>query len=196
MNTTPDDTTLTLWLDDELEGAELAAVEAWTAARPEQLRARDEHRRWKSGLRAAMPASVEPPYPEFFNARIAAAIRRGDTPPVENVPASVAAAAPSVWRTPLAWFMPAAAAAGMVAAFWLGNATGGKTAPDSPVVYVPESGINAEWIAAAGGQSGVIVLSGLEAIPDATDFTQTVYLPLPREIDRTAGSGVSDRQVR
>jgi hypothetical protein len=188
MNTTPDDITLALWLEDELEGAEHAAVEAWAATMPEQLRAREDARRWKAGLRAALPASEEPPYPEFFNARISAAINRlGDEAPAAAAPES--AAPPRLGRFTIAWIMPAAAAAGMVLAFWLGSATGGKRAADSPVVYVPEAGINAEWVTTPANQPGVIVLSGLQAIPDATDFTQTVYLPLPREIDRTAGGG-------
>lgn len=190
MNTTPDDTTLALWLDDELDGADHAAVEAWAATQPDRLHARDEHRRYKAILSTALPASEEPPYPEFFNARIVGTIRRAGTPPAK------AAAAPAIGRSPLAWFMPVAAAAGMVAAFWLGNATGGASLPDAPVVYVTESGIDAEWIVSSAGKPGVIVLSGLEAIPDATDFAQTAYMPLPREADRTAGQSLRDGLVR
>ena len=38
MNTNPDETTLALWLEDELTGAELAAMDAWAADMPEQAK--------------------------------------------------------------------------------------------------------------------------------------------------------------
>ena len=33
----------------------------------------------------------------------------------------------------------------------------------------------------------VIVLNGVSAIPDTTDFSDTVYVPTEREFDSTAG---------
>lgn len=186
MNTTPDETTLALWLDDELDGTELAAVEAWAATQPGQLEAREEIRRYRATLRAAIPACVEPPAAEFFNARIARAIESAVAAPAADTQVDV-----PFWLKPRTWFMPAAAAAGMLFAFWIGSHTGTPTAPASqagtPDVYVPESGVNAEWVSSGEGQDSVIVLTGVSAIPDSTDFSQTVYLPLPREIDRTAG---------
>jgi hypothetical protein len=199
MNTTPDETTLALWLDDELVGDEFAAVEAWAAEQPEQLGAREENRRYKVAMQTAIPASIEPPSPEFFNARIARLIE------TSTASAPIAAATPAnvvelpFWLNPRSWFMPAAAAAGMFFAFWLGGNIGGENtnlAEAKPDVYVPESGVNAEWVSASEGQSGVIVLTGVSAIPDSTDFTQTVYLPLPREIDRTAGQGGHEGYIR
>ena len=190
MNTTPDETTLTLWLDDELTGDALAAVDAWAATRPDQLDAREENRRYKAALRAAIPASVEPPSPDFFNARIARMIETA----AEAAPAAARENTVDfpAWLDPRSWFMPAAAAAGMLFAFWVGSSIGGPqdagALADVPDVYVPEFGVNAEWVS-ANDESGVIVLTGVNAIPDTTDFTQTVYLPLPREIDRTAGQG-------
>ena len=111
MNTNPDETTLALWLDDELHGEELAAVEAWAASHPEQLAAREEVRRWREMVASAMPAAEEPPAAEFFNARIAHAIQE---PAAE--PANVAKRRIS-WRSVL---MPLAACAGMALTFWLG----------------------------------------------------------------------------
>jgi hypothetical protein len=54
----------------------------------------------------------------------------------------------------------------------------------APVVYTPEDGVDAEWIASA--DANVIILEGVSAIPDATDFSETVYVPTARESDRTA----------
>ena len=52
MNTPPDDNTLALWLDDELEGEELARVEAWAADHPDQLAAREQVREWRKMIGA------------------------------------------------------------------------------------------------------------------------------------------------
>ncbi len=199
MNTTPDEITLALWLDDELAGDEFAAVEAWAADQPEPLAAREENRRYKATMQAVIPASIEPPSPEFFNARIARLIE------TSTASAPIAAATPvsvvevPFWLNPRSWFMPAAAAAGMLVAFWLGgNITSPRSAvaDASPDVYVPEVGVNAQWVSPGDGQGGVIVLTGVSAIPDSTDFSQTVYLPLPREIDRTAGQPGGDGIIR
>jgi len=200
MNTTPDETTLALWLDDELAGDEFAAVEAWAASHPDQLAAREETRRYKVAMQTTIPASIEPPSPEFFNARIARLI---ETSAATTAPV-VAGAAGNVidlpfWLNPRSWFMPAAAAAGMALAFWVGSNTGGQSpavVDAMPDVYVPESGIDAQWVSSGEGLGGVIVLTGVTAIPDSTDFSQTVYLPLPREIDRTAGQGANDGIIR
>ena len=189
MNTNPDESTLALWLDDELTGAELAAVEAWANSQPNQLAARDEVRRWRATMAAAIPASIEPPYPDFFNSRVLQAIREQDAP-VER-----AVKNPSSWRS---WLMPMAACTGMVVAFWIGKTSQTAVAqevvnapraiPVGPVVYTPESGVKAEWIAGSKASATVIVLNGVTAIPDATDFSATVYVPMDREIDSTADS--------
>ena len=189
MNTNPDESTLALWLDDELTGAELAAVEAWASSQPDQWVARDEIRRWRATVAAAIPASVEPPYPDFFNSRVLQAIRE------QNPQAARAVKNPSLWKS---WLMPMAACAGMVMAFWIGKKSQSaidhevvnapRAIPVGPVVYTPESGVKAEWISGSKASATVIVLNGVTAIPDATDFSATVYVPMDREIDSTADS--------
>ena len=188
MNTNPDEAKLALWLDDELTGAELAAVEAWAAGQPEQLAARDEIRRWRGVISEAMPASVEPPYPDFFNNRVLQAIRE-QAPAVEPLRVKRAS-----WT---AWFLPVAACAGMLLAFWAGTKT--RSTPEynvagapkaiivEPAVYTPERGVKAEWFASQDASATVIVLNGVAAIPDTMDFSATAALPLPRESDSTAG---------
>ncbi len=194
MNTNPDETTLALWLDDELVGDELAAVEAWAAARPEQLAAREETRNWRTMISVTVPASQEPPYPEFFNSRVMQGIR-------ESIPLELAPEKPTkrvFWN---AWWMPLAACAGMAMAFWVGTQTrhtspvhqvagAPRAIPLDPVLYTPEKGVNAEWFASDHASATVIVLNGVAAIPDSTDFSETVYLPTDREIDSTADNGI------
>lgn len=185
MNTNPDETRLALWLDDELTGADLAEMEAWAATRPEQLAAREETRSFRKMMAANLPASEEPPYPDFFLSRVNQGIR--ELQQAER-PAQPAPSAP-FWKS---WFMPLAACAGMVLAFGVGKRSGdapGSLAvvpPVSPAVYTPEEGVDAEWFASSSAGANVIVLQGITAIPDSTDFSETVYVPTARESDRTA----------
>lgn len=194
MNMKPDETTLALWLDDELTGSDLASVEAWATTQPEQLAAREEIRRWREMVTSNMAASVEPPYPDFFNSRVLQSIR--EQAPVPTPPEKK----PFFWKS---WFMPIAACAGMAFTFWAGMKTQSvpeidvagapRAIPVDPVVYTPENGVNAEWFTSSEASATVIVLNGINAIPDSMDFSETVYVPMDREIDSTAGGG--DRQI-
>lgn len=178
MNTMPDDTTLARWLDDDLESAEGAAFEA--AAHPDAtlLARRQAQREWRASLAAAIPAVIEPAYPEFFNHRIAKSIR-------ELAP--VTPAAPPKVLSWLGWWRSAAALAGMALAFWLGAVTGAgpqaltpanpvpaALAAVAPTVYTPEHGVDAEWFASPDAAATVIVLEGVDAIPDTLDFSESV----------------------
>jgi hypothetical protein len=188
MNTTPDEVLLALWLDDELQGEELAKVESWASTQPDQIAAREEIRAWRKTMATALPAVEEPPYPDFFNSRITKEIRAMQASPEPSAPA----ARPSIWR----WLFPATAFAGMAFAFWVGT----KTQPDggsilanggeqgsSPIWYTPEQGVDAQWVKGAG-TSTVILLNGVNAIPDSMDFTETAMIQHSRESDSTAGA--------
>jgi hypothetical protein len=190
MNTNPDETKLALWLDDELTGKELAEMDAWAAHQPEQLAAREELRAFRRMISENLPASEEPPYPDFFQSRIHQGIREIQARDHAAALAPVAdGARGSFWRS---WLLPAAACAGMVLAFGIGKQTRevGRTAaapPAEPMVYTPEEGVNAEWFSSSKAGASVIVLQGISAIPDSMDFSETVYVPMEREADRTAG---------
>lgn len=187
MNMNPDEATLALWLDDELSGAELASVESWAKEHPEQLAAREEIRRWRATISTAIPASEEPPYPDFFNSRVLQAIREQTPKPVASEKK------PFFWKS---WLMPMAACAGMALTFWVGTKSNStpeydvagapRAIPVEPVLYTPETGVNAELFASKEASATVIVLNGVTAIPDATDFSETVYVPMDRDIDSTA----------
>jgi hypothetical protein len=187
MNMNPDEATLARWLDDELTGSELAIVEAWAADQPGQIAARSEIRQWRATIAAAIPAAVEPPYPDFFNSRILQAIQ------ADVSQATLSKKKPFPWGS---WFMPLAACTGMALAFVIGKKSqtppsydvtnAPRAIPVEPMVYTPESGVNAEWFASSEATATVIVLSGVAAIPDTTDFSRTASVPSPREIDSTA----------
>lgn len=192
MNTTPDDVMLALWLDDELEGDEFALVEAWAADKPEQLAAREENRRWRKQVAALVPASEEPPYPDFFNSRVRRAIT--ETAQVET---AARVRKVSWWRT--AWWMPTAAAAGMALTFWLGTRLPQSQSPApvavtptapavSPALYTPDVQVKADYFSSAKAGATVIVLDGVAAIPDDMDFSNTAAVETPDDSDRTASS--------
>lgn len=195
MNTNPDETRLALWLDDELSGDELAEMEAWAATQPEQLAAREELRSYRKAMAATIPASEEPPYPDFFLSRVNQGIR--DLKEAE-APANRASAPVPFWKS---WLMPAAACAGMILAFGVGRNSGEpdevvkwKPSPMNvaPVVYTPEEGVEAQWFASNKASATVIVLEGVSAIPDSVDFSQTVYVPTISDADRTATREASE----
>ena len=191
MNTNPDETKMALWLDDELHGEEHAAFEAAAGITPEMLVAREDVRHWRALMAAAVPAAVDPPYPDFFNSRVERAIRMP------------AATEPAVVPEKQWWFfrwnvlVPVAACAGMVFTFWLGTLTNHRsnvvveTAPPravavEPFVYTPESGVEAERFASSPASATVIVLSGVDAIPDDADFSKSTSFNEKRDLDATA----------
>ena len=181
MNTNPDEATLALWLDDELQGNELALMESRCEAEPALLELRERHRTWKEWMRRGIPASEEPPYAEFFNARILRSIER------ERSCATPRRKSSAGWASWRSWFMPFAAAAGMVIAFQLGARTqpalevvdidvshAPRAIPVEPILYTPEMGVKARWFQSTGADAFVIVLDGVPAIPDAVDFDMSL----------------------
>lgn len=184
----PDEATLALWLDDELTGDDLAAVEAWALGRPEQIAAREEIRLWRATMSRALPGSEEPPYADFFNQRVLQGIREISVKPIDSVRKSWG------WKS---WFPPLTACAGMALAFWIGTRTRSFPEVDvtgaprailvEPVVYTPENGVMAEWFTSTKASATVIVLNGVTAIPDSTDFSATACRAVIRETDYTAG---------
>ena len=200
MNTNHDEHRLAWWLDDELQGEEFAAAEAWFGNDPDSLAAREETRRWRAMIAGAIPADQEPPYAEFFNGRIARAIREPASEPMPVTDRRVS------WNAVL---FPLAACAGMVFTFLLGVKTSDHR-PDlveidvsgapkailvDRILYTPESGVKAEWFTSLDASATVIVLDGVDAIPDSMDFSATAATPPLRDIDATAGTeteGISD----
>lgn len=192
MNTNPDDIKLALWLEDELEGEEHAEMEASCADKPDLLAMRAEHRAWKDWMSRTVSTEQEPPYGEFFNARVLRGIASGQGAEVAS-PAKPSGGFP--WRT---WFMPAAAAAGMVLAFQLGARS--KQVPQvaevdvsnapraiivEPILYTPEKGVKAHWFNSPEADAFVIVLDGLPAIPDTVDFSRGLSQADEQEQDRS-----------
>lgn len=180
----PDDELLALWVEDELSGESLSTVGAWASEQSEWVELREQTRSWKSLIDGVLPASEEVPHAEFFNARI--------TREIEVVPEAAANVVPVRSTPKWTWFMPAAAAAGMIFGFVIGRG-GPETATDgvkmpiatlAPVLYTPTKGVKAEY--ENSDDATVIVLAGVDAIPDSWEIPETAVLEKegPRTVSR------------
>jgi len=190
MNTKPDEIQMALWLEDELEGAERDQLDAWAAGHPELLQQRDELRAWKGWMKQALPVAESVPQPEFFQARVSREIRTLDA----ARESSAVVARGGGWRGIL---LPVASAAGMAFCFWLGgrygNGVGGAVAAGTaaqpvmasgaltPVLYTPESQVAAHAFNSDGAAATVIVLEGVDAMPDSFEVPDSAAREGSRE---------------
>jgi hypothetical protein len=55
--------------------------------------------------------------------------------------------------------------------------------------------VTAEWFDSLQASATVIVLNGVQAIPDDTDFSETAYIQRAREIDSTAAIETSNPPI-
>lgn len=172
MNKQPDETTITLWIDGELEGEDLRRVEAWAQDHPELLAERDAIRAMSADIREAVPASTEPPYADFFNQRI---LRHIEDEQHVRVLTSSTGTTRSFWQ----WFAVPAAAAAMLLCFYMGMRVSEPTSHASPpvvavstvsTVYTPDGDVSADLFRAEDADATVIVLTGLEDIPDDVEM--------------------------
>lgn len=177
MNTTPDESLLALWVEDELDGVRAHEIDAWAALHPDWLVRRDQARRTRNLLRAHLPTDEEPPHAEFFNARIAREIARTR----ETIPE---ARPRRGWR----WFLPATAVAGMALCFWAGTRMAPTpalpvpvvvTPPPAPLIYTPEKGVKAAYFESEPAEVAVIVLDGVSALPDSFQVPDTAAVERP-----------------
>lgn len=174
MNTKPDDETLALWVEDELDPDTAAAIDRWTADKPEWLERRDLARRSRELLGGALAAEEPVPHGEFFNARIRRETSMAAAPKSAPVPRPA-----SGWR----WLVPLTAAASLVFGFWLGRSDPPPAAKPAAVaaefgtvLYTPEVGTEAEQVPAEGAT--VILLVG-RALPDSWGLPETAAVGDP-----------------
>lgn len=158
MNTKPDHEMLMLWLEDELSEAEQRNVDAWAQQQPDWLQKREESRSWRRQLSSIRAAEAEMPYGEFFQQRVMRAIEREQALKVE--PAATAA-------RPRRFRMPTTLAAALIIGFFAG-ALWYQQSPRSNVLltYTPAEGVKADFYESSPAKGTVIVLNGVEALPD------------------------------
>jgi anti-sigma factor RsiW len=174
-NQAPDEAMLTRWMDGELHAKELAEVESWAQDHPELIAQRDAVQVMRSEIRAKVPASVEPPYADFFNQRILRMIED------EAETSRARAAAPGAgWLAGKLgkWLALPATAAAMALCFYLGTQVSqlSETAapvasiPANPTIYTPDGDIRANIFTSGNTGATVVVLEGLDNIPDDFDI--------------------------
>ena len=189
--TQPDEATLTLWMDGELEGDRLKACEKWAESHPELLHQRDQLAALNTRISEEIHRDIEPPYPEFFNQQILREINRNPAHEAIATEGNTQQKEPEnpLWQrlvTP-AVVMPAVAAA-MALCFILGTQYGSRNVAAVSVaetqlvagipeissldsVYTPDGDVTAEMYHSLDQDSSVIiVLDGLEDIPDDVEM--------------------------
>lgn len=158
---------LTQWMDGELEGEKLLQVESWVKDHPELLAERDAVQAMSANIQVNIPNSVDPPYPDFFNQRILRSIE-------EETAQQTALQVKSrgFWQ----WLAMPLAAGAMAVCFYLGTqmnntpSTSGaplvvNKAPEASV-YTPDGAVSANMFKSTDAKATVIVLEGLEDLPD------------------------------
>jgi len=176
MNTKPDDITLTQWMDGELEGEPLRRVETWAQEHPELLAERDAVHAMSANIREHIPDSIQPPYPDFFNQRILRTIHEDQMVASVKQPANTDKSSRGFWQ----WLAMPIAAGAMALCFYLGTqmnntpispgTSGAPQVATNPIpdssVYTPDGSVKSDMFQTADSKAVVIVLEGLEAIPD------------------------------
>ena len=159
------------WIDEGLSAEQLDALRADHPGLEKEIRLA---RRIAADLRAHTPVSVEPPYPDFFNARVLKQIR--DEQDTAATPSNAALSSEPWWRGLLqrGWMVPAAAA--LLAGLFVGKMLTGPSESRAAYSYSPESGVQAESLMV--GNAVVVKLSGLQSLPAEMDVVWSSDWPL------------------
>ena len=160
---------LTRWMDDGLSDEELRELEPVLTEHPELYEERADYARLREELQAAIPAEVEPPFPDFFNSRLERMVRE------EGRGASKADSlrGEGVFNRIWLWWMAPAATAAVVAAFLLGMKSAQPASQGGVVdaaagseVYSPLASVSTEVILDRESDSTLLVVEGLAPLAD------------------------------
>ena len=112
------------------------------------------------------------PYGDFFQTKLQQAIRDSE----EELPSAKMA---SSWKDSLRWWLAPVAVGAMAVAFLAGTRVGNgpterrlvvASAQNRPLVYTPEGGVTSTILNADAQGTSVILLDGLQPIPDSYDL--------------------------
>ena len=159
------------WMDNEkLSASESEELELILKAEPELQAMRDDHSQVRSELQATFKPVEDVPYGDFFQTKLEQAIRDIDHKEAPVVKSK------SSWRDSLRWWLAPVAVGAMAVAFLAGTRVG-KAPVESqlvvaqeksrPLVYTPEGGVTSTIVNADAAGTSVIVLDGLQPIPDS-----------------------------
>ena len=167
MNQNRKEELLTRWMDGALSADELRELEPVLAKDPDLERERDEYVKLRGELQSSIPAEVEPPYPDFFNAHLERLIQDASRGLGKGGRGKERPGLSRLWT----WWMAPAATAALVAAFILGMNMTDANVPDPisdvATAYSPDDNVVPTVVAQdASLDATVIVLTGLEDVPD------------------------------
>lgn len=163
------------WTDDLLEGERLEAVTRHLEAQPGLRAELEGFKLVGDALRAEIPARQEPPYHDFFNTRVMRVIQDE-----QNAHAASVAPRPSLFAK-LRWLSLPIAAGALALSFVAGmnmsptSYTNEKSLTSNeeaePSIYVPLASLQANVVTGADHEVNLIVLDGLNDIPDDVSFS-------------------------
>ena len=171
MNTTPlpddlNEELMTRWIDGHLNSQEMAAVERALAAEPMLAREKESALQLGGLLRQHLPATMEPPSPEFFTSRIMEEIQ-GVAVVKTIAPVPARRGAGSIPWFKQRWFAPLASAAAVALLFLAMNGSRSSgTASSVAWAYAPDPKVVARAFYSEEAGATVIDLKGLDAVPD------------------------------
>jgi hypothetical protein len=169
------DELLARWFDEHLTEAEREEFEPLLREHPEWEGEREDYRKLRAALKESLPAEQDPPYTDFFHAHLARRIRHEREAAVARKHGDRSGIRAS-WR----WWLAPATAGAMLLAFFAGMQIGDPSKRMPPVAsvpavftYTPLSSVEATAMEDAALGGTVIVLEGLDALPDSVDLFQT-----------------------
>ena len=178
---------ITLFVDGRLSDDEKAEWEKAVAEDPSLREQAEAASEIANLMRSEIPASQEPPYPEFFNSQVLKRIRdeaADPSAPEADAPSPFSLDGVLSWiRSPLTL----AAAAVIVLSFVVKNllAPPGTVISDRTIVqavYAPDAGVEVSTTFDEGASACVILLDGLAAIPEDVEVsgkTVAYWEPVP-----------------
>lgn len=158
------------WMDNEvLSASEHEELAQFLKEEPELEALREGHQLLRNELRGLYAQSRDVPYGDFFQTKLAQAIR--DVEASEQKPVRTSGFS---WRESLRWWLAPVAVGAMAVAFLAGtrvskvpSETRLVVAESRPLVYTPEGGVTASVLNADAEGTSVIILDGLVPIPDS-----------------------------
>ena len=161
------------WMDDvTLSASEKEELNRILEAEPELQELRAGHSRMREELKATDREVEDVPYGDFFQTKLQQAIRDSE----EELPSAKMA---SSWKDSLRWWLAPVAVGAMAVAFLAGTRVGNgpterrlvvASAQNRPLVYTPEGGVTSTILNADAQGTSVILLDGLQPIPDSYDL--------------------------
>jgi hypothetical protein len=152
-------------------------VEAWAGSNPEWLAHRETARQIKPLMARALSSTEDIPAGDFFQARL---LRQLELPGESPAPAAEIKAKPR--HAGFRWLPYAAAACLTAIGFWSGTliskppmivVSSQEDHSGIPILYTPEQGVQAAFFDSKPADAGVILLDGVQAIPDSFEVPET-----------------------